>query len=63
MWPRGVLVRVGGAPVLTALLLGLLLLAVAVVVLALHLDLRRESVSTSPAPSSALRGGKQGFRW
>ena len=42
-----VLVRVGGAPVLLALLLGLLL---AVVVLALLLVLRRESVSTLLLP-------------
>ena len=50
MWPRGVLVRVGGAPVLLALLLGLLLPAVAVLVLALLLVLRRESVSTLLLP-------------
>ena len=50
MWPHGVLVRVGGTPVLTALLIGLLLVAVAVVVLTLLLVLRRESVSTLLLP-------------
>ena len=59
---RKVLGCVGGAPVLIALLCGLLLLQLVVAVASLVRPLAPVRGFDSPAPSSALRGGKQGFQ-